>query len=137
MPVLDVGVVAIGEAGIASGSLPADALVYDARGRQLTSGIIDMHSHTGVYSLPGLEGNSDGNELSDNITPWARSIDGFYPFDPQIRVIKSGGVTTSLVLPGSGNNIGGEAYLLKHAVGRPDGRLHWKERRKREFLRSL
>ncbi|RSL41546.1 hypothetical protein CEP54_015786 [Fusarium duplospermum] len=103
-------------------SLPDDTVVYDARGRRLTSGIIDMHSHVGVYPLPSLDGNSDGNEMSDNITPWARAIDSFYPFDPQLQVIKSGGVTTSLVLPGSGNNIGGEAYVIKHALGKKDGR---------------
>ncbi|KAJ6441530.1 aldolase [Purpureocillium lavendulum] len=119
---LEHGLIKRVEAHIHVGELPKETIVYDAAGRQLTSGIIDMHSHTGVYSLPSLNGNSDGNEMSDNITPWARSIDAIYPFDPQIQVIKSGGVTTSLILPGSGNNMGGEAYLVKHAVGRRDGR---------------
>ncbi|KAH6893438.1 hypothetical protein B0T10DRAFT_482285 [Thelonectria olida] len=119
---LEHGLIKRVETSILASSLSDDTVVYDARGRQLTSGIIDMHSHAGVYPLPSLEGNADGNEMSDNITPWARAIDAFYPFDTQIRVIKSGGVTTSLVLPGSGNNIGGEAYLIKHAVGKPDGR---------------
>lgn len=102
--------------------LPQDTIVYDAKGRQLTAGIIDMHSHAGVDSLPDLKGNSDTNEMSSDITPYVRSIDGIQPGDHQIQVIKSGGVTTSLVLPGSGNNIGGEAYVIKHAVGKPDGR---------------
>lgn len=119
---LEHGLIKRVETSISASSLSDDTIVYDARGRQLTSGIIDMHSHAGVYPLPSLDGNSDGNEMSDNITPWARAIDAFYPFDTQIRVIKSGGVTTSLVLPGSGNNIGGEAYLIKHAVGKADGR---------------
>ncbi|KAK7701060.1 hypothetical protein SLS57_011865 [Botryosphaeria dothidea] len=103
--------------------LPADLLVYDAQGHQLTAGIVDMHSHAGVNPLPELRGNEDTNELSADITPYVRSIDGIDPLDHQIQVIKSGGVTTSLVLPGSGNNIGGEAYVIKHAVGKPDGRL--------------
>ncbi|GJN78264.1 hypothetical protein PLIIFM63780_001757 [Purpureocillium lilacinum] len=119
---LENGLITRVETHIDARHLFKDTLVYDAAGRQLTSGIIDMHSHTGVYSLPTLNGNSDGNEMSDNITPWARAIDAIYPFDPQIQVIKSGGVTTSLVLPGSGNNMGGEAYLVKHAVGHRDGR---------------
>lgn len=100
----------------------SDYMVWDAKGRQLTTGIIDMHSHAGVDSLPSLVGNQDTNEMSSDITPYVRSIDGIQPLDPQIQVIKSGGVTTSLVLPGSGNNIGGEAYVIKHAVGKPDGR---------------
>lgn len=102
--------------------LPADSLVVNAAGRPLTSGIIDMHSHVGVHSLPTLHANDDVTELSSDITPYVRSMDGFQPTDHQIQVIKSGGITTSLVLPGSSNNIGGEAFVIKHAVGRPDGR---------------
>ncbi|KAI1842532.1 hypothetical protein JX265_012656 [Neoarthrinium moseri] len=107
---------------IDSAFLSPDVLVWDAKGRQLTSGIIDMHSHSGVDSLPQLVGNEDTNEMSSDITPYVRSIDGINPLDHQIQVIKSGGVTTSLVLPGSGNNIGGEAFVIKHAVGKSDGR---------------
>ncbi|KAF3351412.1 hypothetical protein VD0004_g7140 [Verticillium dahliae] len=103
-------------------SLPDDTQIYDAKGRQLTAGIIDMHSHVGVSSLPDLAGTEDTNELSSDITPYVRSIDGLNPLDPQWQVIKSGGVTTSLVLPGSGNNIGGEAFVFKHAIGEKDGR---------------
>ncbi|KAL2757234.1 hypothetical protein ACRALDRAFT_1047363 [Sodiomyces alcalophilus JCM 7366] len=110
------------ESHISPDSLPEDTLVWDARGRQLTSGIVDMHSHAGVSPLPNLAGTEDTNELSSDMTPYVRSIDGFDPLDPQIQVIKSGGVTTSLVLPGSGNNIGGEAFVFKHAVGERDGR---------------
>ncbi|KAH7216662.1 hypothetical protein BKA60DRAFT_492196 [Fusarium oxysporum] len=119
---LEKGLIQRVEKDIKTASLPDDTIVYEAHGRRLTSGIVDTHSHAGVYPLPSLEGNSDGNEMSDNITPWARAIDSLLPLDPQIEVIKSGGVTTSLILPGSGNNIGGEAYVIKHAVGKPDGR---------------
>ncbi|KAG6034535.1 hypothetical protein E4U41_006511 [Claviceps citrina] len=110
------------EQGISSSSLPKNTVLFDAEGRLLTTGIIDMHSHAGVDSLPDLRGSSDFNEYSDNVTPYVRSIDGLNVFDPQIQVIKSGGVTTSLILPGSSNNIAGEAYLIKHAVGKKDGR---------------
>ena len=110
------------EQDISLSSVSDDTVIYNAAGHILTAGIIDMHSHMGGDSLPNLGGAQDINEVGDNITPWARSIDGILPFDPQIQHIKSGGITTSLVLPGSGNNIGGEAFLLKHAVGKPDGR---------------
>jgi imidazolonepropionase-like amidohydrolase len=99
-----------------------DVVEYDAAGRPLTTGIIDMHSHAGVDSLPDLMGTDDTNELSADITPYVRSLDGFQPNDYQIRVIQSGGVTTSLILPGSGNNMGGEAFVIKHAVGAASGR---------------
>lgn len=107
---------------IDTSSVSSDTLVFDAEGRQLTTGIIDMHSHGGVDNQPELWGPEDTNEMSSDITPYVRSIDGLDPLDFQLQVIKSGGVTTSLVLPGSGNNIGGEAFVIKHAVGKADGR---------------
>ncbi|KAH8884902.1 hypothetical protein GQ53DRAFT_751554 [Thozetella sp. PMI_491] len=119
---LEYGLIQRVEAGIALSALPADTLVYDAKGRPLTSGIVDMHSHAGVDSLPSLRGREDTNEVSADITPYVRSIDGIQPNDHQIQVIKSGGVTTSLILPGSANNMGGEAFVIKHAVGKKDGR---------------
>ncbi|KAI1114027.1 amidohydrolase [Nemania sp. NC0429] len=119
---LEYGLIKRVERDIDISTLSSDTLVWDAKGRRLTSGIIDMHSHAGVNSVPELVGNDDTNELSADITPYVRSIDGLDPNDHQIQVIKSGGVTTSLVLPGSGNNIGGEAFVIKHAVGQPDGR---------------
>ncbi|TDZ13902.1 hypothetical protein Cob_v013052 [Colletotrichum orbiculare MAFF 240422] len=122
---IDYGLIQKVEADISLDSLPTDTKIWDAKGRQLTSGIIDMHSHAGVGALPELNGNQDVNEMSSDITPYVRSIDGLNPLDPQIQVIKSGGVTTSLVLPGSGNNIGGEAFVIKHAVGKPDGRTEF------------
>ncbi|OAA38307.1 carbohydrate esterase family 9 protein [Metarhizium rileyi] len=119
---LEDGLVKRVERDISPTILSDDTQLYNAEGRMLTSGIIDMHSHAGVFSLPGLRGNADGNEFANPVTPWTRVIDGLDVFDPQIEVIKSGGVTTSLILPGSSNNIGGEAYLIKHAVGRKQGR---------------
>ncbi|KAK2590074.1 hypothetical protein QQS21_012247 [Conoideocrella luteorostrata] len=119
---LEHGLIKKVERDISLTSLPKDTELFNADGRLLTTGIIDMHSHAGVSSLPGLRGSGDTNEFSDNITPFIRSIDGLNVFDPQIQVIKSGGVTTSLILPGSSNNIAGEAYIIKLAVGEKDGR---------------
>lgn len=119
---LEYGLIKRVEKDISVHSVSKDVVVYEAEGRPLTTGIIDMHSHAGVDSLPSLWGNEDTNELSSDITPFVRSIDSIQPGDHQIQVIKSGGVTTSLVLPGSGNNMGGEAYVIKLAVGKADGR---------------
>ncbi|CAI6337929.1 unnamed protein product [Periconia digitata] len=100
--------------------LPPDTETFEAHGRLLTAGIVDMHSHAGLASVGNLQ--DDVNELSADITPFVRSIDGLDPLQPEFEFIKSGGVTTSLFLPGSGNNIGGEAYVLKFAVGPKNGR---------------
>ncbi|CAO2649825.1 Nn.00g011170.m01.CDS01 [Neocucurbitaria sp. VM-36] len=101
-------------------NLPQKTDIFDAKGRQLTAGIVDMHTHAGLGSVGNLD--DDTNEMSSDVTPYVRSIDGIDPLQPEIEFIKSGGVTTSLFLPGSGNNIGGEAYVLKFAVGPKNGR---------------
>nr|POE88247.1 hypothetical protein CFP56_11476 [Quercus suber] len=121
---LEHGMITRVETDILETTIQHEFVVYQANGRLLTAGIVDMHSHTdeGVDTLPALRGGSDDNELSNDITPYVKSIDGLNPLDPQIQTIKSGGVTTSLILPGSGNNMGGEAFVIKHAVGTADGR---------------
>ena len=89
--------------------------VINANGRFVTPGIVDMHSHVGLDSWPETEGNSDTNEMSGlPLHPELRALDGFDPSDIAIDIINSGGITTSLVLPGSGNLMGGEAYAIKH-----------------------
>jgi len=101
-------------------SLPLGTDIFEAHGRLLTAGIVDMHSHAGLSSVGELQ--DDTNEMSTDITPYVRSLDGIDPLQPEMEYIKSGGVTTSLFLPGSGNNIGGEAFVLKFAVGKKNGR---------------
>ncbi|KAF2996213.1 hypothetical protein E8E13_002226 [Curvularia kusanoi] len=105
---------------IKESELPHGTEVFDAKGRQLTAGIVDMHSHAGLESVGNLQ--SDDNEMSVDVTPYVRSLDAIDPLQPEFEYIKSGGVTTSLFLPGSGNNIGGEAFVLKFAVGPKNGR---------------
>lgn len=117
---LDRGLIQRISLSIDAQEIPNDCVIFDAEGRQLTAGIVDMHSHGGLGSLANLE--SDDNELSNDITPYVKSIDGLNPLHPEIQWIKSGGVTTSLILPGSGNNMGGEAFVAKLAVGKPGGR---------------
>ncbi|CAO3577184.1 unnamed protein product [Absidia cylindrospora] len=72
-----------------------------------------MHSHLGVDSWPELKATDDTNEMTSPLTPFVRSIDAFNPSDNAIRIVASGGVTSALVLPGSGNLIGGEAFVFK------------------------
>ncbi|CAJ0756898.1 15122_t:CDS:10, partial [Entrophospora sp. SA101] len=64
-------------------------------------------------SWPYLNSNRDYNEWNEMITPYVRAKDGLNPNDPAIRIVASGGVTTSLVLPGSSNVMGGEGYVIK------------------------
>lgn len=104
-------IVAVGPA--AQVEVPAGAERVDARGKFVTPGLIDTHSHLGVYAAPGSGATADGNEMTDPTTPYVFSEHSFWTQDPQIQRAVAGGVTTIQVLPGSGNVIGGRAVTLK------------------------
>ncbi len=53
---------------IGSGLDAGDATVVDASGKWITPGIIDVHSHLGVYPSPGTSSHSDGNEATAPVT---------------------------------------------------------------------
>ncbi|KAI8333784.1 hypothetical protein EDC96DRAFT_525755 [Choanephora cucurbitarum] len=90
-----------------------NASIIDVKGHIVSPGLVDMHTHLGVMSWPSLSGTSDGNEAVQPLVPFVRAIDAFNPSDKAINIVSSGGVTTALVLPGSSNLIGGEAYAFK------------------------
>ncbi|KAI8383028.1 hypothetical protein BD560DRAFT_385830 [Blakeslea trispora] len=87
--------------------------VTDVKGHIVSPGLVDMHTHLGVMSWPSFSGTSDGNEAVQPLVPFVRAIDAFNPSGKAIEIVSSGGVTTALVLPGSSNLIGGEAYVFK------------------------
>ena len=97
---------------------PADAIVIDGAGKYVTPGIIDDHSHLGVYAAPGGNALSDGNEATAPSTPQVWAEHSVWPQDPQFPRNLAGGVTTLQVLPGSANLIGGRSVVLKVVPGR-------------------
>lgn len=97
----------------ASTPVPDGARRVALRGRFVTPGLIDTHSHMGVHAVPQTPATADGNEMTDPTTPYVFSEHAFWPQDPAIRHAVAGGVTTILVLPGSANVIGGRAVALK------------------------
>jgi imidazolonepropionase-like amidohydrolase len=97
--------------------VPEGLPVVDGRGRTLMPGIVDPHSHMGVYPWPGVESNEDGNEATDPLRPEVRAVDSVNAEDPAFALARAGGVTTVMVLPGSANLIGGQAAVLKLREG--------------------
>ena len=102
-------------AALGEGSPPqvGNAEVIDGSGRFVTPGIIDTHSHMGVYPLPHAQAHSDGNEMVRPTTPNIWAEHGFWPQDPSLWRAVAGGVTTVQVLPGSANLIGGRSFVAK------------------------
>lgn len=94
-------------------TLPPGGLAIDATGKVVTPGLVDMHSHLGVYAAPSAKAHADGNEMTSPTTPAVRALDAFDPEDPAIARTVAGGVTTALILPGSGNVVGGQALYVK------------------------
>ncbi|MEX2284596.1 MAG: amidohydrolase, partial [Gemmatimonadota bacterium] len=97
---------------------PGDATVIDAGGKWVTPGVIDTHSHMGVYSSPGIASLSDGNEMTDPVTAQVWAEHSIWPQDPQFALALAGGITTAQILPGSGNLIGGRGVTIKNVPTR-------------------
>jgi imidazolonepropionase-like amidohydrolase len=83
-------------------------------------GLIDIHSHIGVYSVPVVRENLDGNEATNPVTPQVRAFDGFNFDDPAIPPSRAAGVTTVVSRPGSLNVIGGTSVAVKLKKASPD-----------------
>jgi len=97
--------------------LPAASGAPILQAESVIPGLVDMHSHAGVFSLPLVPETMDGNETTNPITPELRALDGLNFSDPDLLAGLAGGVTTLVIRPGSANVIGGTsvAIKLKHA----------------------
>jgi imidazolonepropionase-like amidohydrolase len=95
------------------------ATVIDGKGKYVTPGVIDIHSHLGDYPSPGVQANSDGNEMTSPTTPEVWAEHSVWPQDPGFgRALANGGVTTLEILPGSANLMGGRSVVVKNVYAR-------------------
>ena len=100
-------------------AIPAGYHRIDGAGKFVTPGIIDIHSHLGVYPSPAVEANSDGNEATSPTTPEVWAEHSVWPQDPGFsRAMANGGITSLNILPGSANLMGGRSVMLKNVPGR-------------------
>ena len=86
----------------------------DGTGKYVTPGIIDNHSHMGVYPAPSVRTSSDGNETTNPVTSEVWAEHSVWTQDPQYKLALAGGITTFHVLPGSANLFGGRGVTLKN-----------------------
>ncbi|MGC9347980.1 MAG: amidohydrolase [Anaerolineae bacterium] len=93
--------------------IPEGTEVYDVSGKVVMPGLIDAHCHVGIFHDGVGWDHSDGNEVTDPITPQLRGLDAVHPEEPAFRELLEAGVTTVLTGPGSANLIGGQWVCLK------------------------
>jgi len=98
--------------------IPAEATVVDGTGKWVTPGIIDVHSHLGVYPNPSTHSHSDGNEAIKPVTANVWAEHSVWPQDPGFGRALAGGVTALQILPGSANLFGGRSVVLKNVPDR-------------------
>jgi imidazolonepropionase-like amidohydrolase len=98
--------------------VPEDATVIDATGRWVLPGFVEAHGHVGIHEEgEGVEGN-DTNEMTGPNMAAVRAVDAINIDDEGFRDALSGGVTSVVVKPGSGNPIGGQSVAIKSWGGR-------------------
>lgn len=98
--------------------VPAGAEVVDASGRWVLPGFVDAHTHLGVHEDGEGPAGADGSELSNPDMSAVRAIDAVNIEDRAFRDALAGGVTTTVIKPGSGNPIGGTSVAIKTWGGR-------------------
>lgn len=91
-------------------SAPDGAVVIDGTGRHVTPGFVDCHSHIAIQR--GV------NETGSSVTVEVRIADVIDPTDINIYRQLCGGVTTSHLLHGSANSMGGQDAVIKLRWGR-------------------
>lgn len=107
--VLDGRIAAVG----ASAEIPDGVPVVDATGRWVLPGFVEAHAHMGVFEEGEGWAGQDVNEMTDPVGARLRALDAINPADLGFADALSGGVTTAVVKPGSGNPIGGQTVAVK------------------------
>jgi len=100
---------------VGEGAAPSidGATVVDVKGKHLTPGLIDTHSHLGVYASPDASAHGDGNEMTAPTTPGVWAEHSVWPQDPGFEHAVAGGITTLQILPGSANLVGGRGVVMR------------------------
>src|SRR5262249_14734539 len=79
--------------------IPPGSTVRDVSGKVIIPGLVDTHSHIGIWPRPHVPANQDGNEGSGPVQSGLRALDAIDPDDPGIRMAVAGGVTTANIMP--------------------------------------
>ena len=107
--------------------LRKEAEIIDCSGKYILPGLIDAHTHIGLYEEGAGRDYTDGNEMTKPVTPHLYAIDAVSPHDVAIKKARENGVTSVFVTPGSANPIGGIGSVIKLKDGLPHKNVVKKE----------
>ncbi|MFI6504302.1 amidohydrolase [Nonomuraea typhae] len=93
--------------------IPDGVAVVDAAGGWVLPGFVEAHGHMGVHEEADGWAGQDTNEMTDPNGARLRALDAINPADLGFGDALSGGVTTAVIKPGSGNPIGGQTVAVK------------------------
>ncbi|WP_143466071.1 amidohydrolase [Leifsonia sp. NCR5] len=99
-------------------AIPDGVRTVDASGKWVLPGFIESHGHVGIHEEANGPAGDDTNEMTTPNTAAVRAIDAINIDDEGFRDALSGGVTSIVVKPGSGNPIGGQTVAIKSWGGR-------------------
>ncbi|GAA1899811.1 amidohydrolase [Streptomyces sodiiphilus] len=94
-------------------TVPEGARTVDASGNWVLPGFVEAHGHLGVHEEAEGWAGQDTNEMTDPNGARMRALDAINPADTGFADALAGGVTSSVIKPGSGNPIGGQTVAVK------------------------
>jgi len=95
-------------------TVPDGAEIVDASGQWVLPGFVEAHGHIGVHEESVGWAGDDTNEMTDPNGARMRALDAVNPGDQGFVDALMGGVTSSVIKPGSGNPIGGQTVAIKN-----------------------
>lgn len=90
-----------------------DDTVLDVNGAWVLPGLIDAHSHIGIFEEKKGKIGDSSNEITEPITPYIKAVDAVNPMDSAFHSAIKTGVTSVMVGPGSSNVVGGQFVYIK------------------------
>lgn len=105
-------IIAVGTASEVT--VPEGAEIVDASGQWVLPGFVEAHGHIGVHEESVGWAGDDTNEMTDPNGARMRALDAVNPGDQGFVDALMGGVTSSVIKPGSGNPIGGQTVAIKN-----------------------
>ncbi len=90
-----------------------DDVILEVKGAWVLPGLIDAHSHIGIFEEKKGQIGDSSNETTEPVTPYIKTLDALNPMDAAFHEAIKTGTTSVMVGPGSSNVVGGQFAFIK------------------------